>query len=646
MNYLSLFLFCTALWTAQPGDANIVTGTGEESVGFCLSSLDPLDCYLEQLIIEFPSTLCAPLNDDGSQYLCLNDLVCSDITLGAVPSSYKTHLTLAISAVSLGAHCTSNWNATFSERIEEEGKVEITVSDADIVVGLLFGKNATSLLPNSTSFSYCDLPNIEVSSDFTGLNRIFNAIAQRAINQIIPSALDELVCVKLASFLAVNVTQTIVDTVEPSLISVIESLPSVSPVFPGAISWVQSNFVNLFQMVVHVVNFKDDDSNDVPSIITAFITKLTNGTGTLEFNIEESIELPYMRIYLDSIVLSGLDSISSLAALVPNKESNISLDFGIIMDHLDLELSIRIQLENSTHTQNYRIFMTMLEVDLSVTLDLAISETAIGNLYVGQLGNSECILSTIDYVAFSSIDMATYRDNATTGTFIKSNIIFLMKFYLNEVTNPLVLLISDYFKLRSIGIEPVSVYEQHTLESDLVTIVNQTLFLFTEDFSEFLSDLVGGVLQGQFRSKVNEKLIALYENIHDCPEYEQKTEPNYLDWRTSAVVETIDNFINEKLGYNGINKAIYAATEGTSSVNIQADSGVNVTIGGLNSFYEFMFLVPKPLLYALGNQFSLGFCDHRSQFFLIFSIYYRVSQITLNSNSQVEASIAMQAFYN
>lgn len=203
-----------------------------------------------------------------------------------------------------------------------------------------------------------------------------------------------------------------------------------------------------------------------------------------------------------------------------------------------------------------------------------------------------------------------------------------MKFLPNEVTN---LLISDYFKLRSISIEPVSVNEQHTLESDLVTIVNQTLYLFTEDFSELLSDLVGGVLQGQFRSEINEKLTSLYEMTHDCPEYEQPTDPNYLDWRTSAVVEIIDSLINEKLGYNGINKAIYAVTEGTSSVNIQSESGVNVTIGGLNSFYEFMFLVPKPLLYALDNQFSLGFCDYRSVF--LFFLYHRFSQITLLSSN-------------
>lgn len=418
MNYLSLFLLCYALRTAKPRD-NKDTGKGEESAGICLSSLDPLACYLEQLTIEFPSALCAPLNDDGSQYLCLNDLICSDILLGAVPSSYQTHLTLDISAVGIGAHCTSKWNATFSDRIVEEGEVEITVSDANVVVGLLFGKNATTLLPNSTSFSNCELPSIEVSSDFTGLNRIFNAIAQRAINQIIPSALDEVICVKLASFFAVNVTQKFVDTVDPSLKSIIESLPSVPPLLPGAISWVQSKFIKLFQMLVEVVNFKVDDSDDVPSIITAVIAKLTNGTGTFEVDVESSIGLPYMSVYVDSIVLSGLDSISSIAAFVPNKDSNISLDFGIVLDHLDLELSIKTQLENSTHIQSYRIYVTMLDVDLSVTLDLAISETAIGNLYVGQLENSECILSTIDYMAFSDIDMTTYRDNATTGTFLK-----------------------------------------------------------------------------------------------------------------------------------------------------------------------------------------------------------------------------------
>ena len=124
-------------------------------------------------------------------------------------------------------------------------------------------------------------------------------------------------------------------------------------------------------------------------------------------------------------------------------------------------------------------------------------------------------------------------------------------------------------------------------------------------------------MQGPLRAKLNENLSVVYDTSHYCPAYTSPSDPDFLDWRSSDVVQTIDKLINEKLGYSGINKAVVLATEGTSAINIEADSGVNVTIGGLNSFYEFLFLVPKPVIYAIGNQFSLGYCDHRYVLFYI-----------------------------
>jgi len=404
----------------------VIMTTAKSASDNCFSSSDPISCYFEQLVLEFPSTLCAPLNEDGSQYLCLNDLVCSDIIIGSIPSAYQANLTLDVSLRELSTYCTSNWNATFSDRVTEEGTVGIAVSQTDISIDVLFGKDKNTLLPVSTNFSSCEISNIEVNSDFTGLNKIFNAVAQRAINEIIPNALNQVVCQKLANFVAVNITDILVETIDPALQNIIDSQGSIPPIFFGAISWMQSKLVAVFQLLLEVVNGKVqdtkrsltalvyDETDGLPAIVS-LIEYLTNGTGKIEVHVNESFQLPYMNVYVDSIIVRGLDTIESTTAFVPNMYSNVSLDFGVVMHRLGFEISLRTQLHNSSYIKSYRIFFEMSGVNLTMTLDFAIDKYAFEHLYVGQLGDSECILSTVDYIALSNVELVTFRDHLTTG---------------------------------------------------------------------------------------------------------------------------------------------------------------------------------------------------------------------------------------
>ena len=43
-------------------------------------------------------------------------------------------------------------------------------------------------------------------------------------------------------------------------------------------------------------------------------------------------------------------------------------------------------------------------------------------------------------------------------------------------------------------------FDDDTLEEDIVILANQTLWLLTDGFSEMISDLVGGFLQGNSSS--------------------------------------------------------------------------------------------------------------------------------------------------
>ena len=73
-----------------PPGFEVVGGAGlglmlkENATEICYNKLDPLNCFLKNLVISPPPSLCFPVQD--GIVMCLNDLVCNGVELEDIPS--------------------------------------------------------------------------------------------------------------------------------------------------------------------------------------------------------------------------------------------------------------------------------------------------------------------------------------------------------------------------------------------------------------------------------------------------------------------------------------------------------------------------------------------------------------------------------
>ena len=589
----------------------------------CYSQMDPLSCYLQNEIdIQVsPPAYCGDL---GTFHFCMIELDCFRISIEQIQAHYLASTSMMIGSYNMGAECFGRWNLSTPNFIHEKGTVDMNASNANIEITMEITKSQSTPyqdLPVAMQFSECVTKDIKVDAKFTGMSKIFDSVVQSGLEHFIPPAVDFFVCDELANFVHTNGSTYLMETFDPKMVSLINSPSNVPVVYDDVVNWSESNFVHFVDNLVNLLNeiLMSPSStmmepqtvllNSYPSI-TFDDVLVVDVDNVISLDTSDVTSVPLM-LRVEQIELKGLNTLSDLLFLSPNAISNSSLDFGCKFEFLDAQVFFSTWFENSIHRRNYTMVVSLSNFDFLSTIDFAISKSDLDILYIDQLMNKNCFLSTVDRLNVSSIDLVTHKDEATRG---------LKMEHLELLSD-----ISD---------------DVETLEYDLVALMNQTLLLATSGFQEFTSDIFGGVLQGPLRHSINEQIQTMMNNISDCADHVDTSDhEEYVVFCNSSVISKINQLIDDTLGAQGVNLFMFkAGNEATFNI-----FGSNVTIRGLDSFGTLDILYPycdvdpnafrsQEIFYLLGNKILMGKCDADMDGGMIPDIHCRPLEIQIDFN--------------
>ncbi len=125
--------------------------------------------------------------------------------------------------------------------------------------------------------------------------------------------------------------------------------------------------------------------------------------------------------------------------------------------------------------------------------------------------------------------------------------------------------------------------------------------------------------QGVVRDRVNANLAARLSayDLASCPSHDASLSGSvdYLDWADARLLGALDAVLNTALGASGLNALFACLTNGTGAATFTTPAGTQVTLGGLDSIYEFELLAPlsdEGLPQDLASRLAVGFCPNSS----------------------------------
>lgn len=604
---------------------------------------DPLSCYLQSIVIQIPD-ICQTVE---KKELCIKNFVCNGINLAAVPSDYEQPTTLQLGVEGLGTACQGDYS--YGRLVS--GSITASINQTNFDAGLLIGKSGE--LPVSTSFSSCDITSMKVHISFS--SDALDYLSPK-LEDLIKKAFNVLLCTKIPEFLENNVTSALVNKVDPMLEYLISSQPSPLPIYNSHYtSWGDSliskvkkiverlegvadlkDFLLCFlqqtdlkvlkqTMITEVQNlFFTPLSPDKPSATTptaAAAPLLKKGKEQKEQKAEPEAGSFHFAISPDTLIwhkanfpvgynssltltsfkLRGLDSLNEIELLEPVPGYNTTMRSAVGFGELTVTLGLQVDIvptESSVaknnnqedsltargaYTEKLQVTLAMENVSLLMDLVLAVNAFVLKSYYLDQLSTRSCWLSALDELSIANLQVHT------------------------EITT-----------LKAVQV----VGSAGALEADILALVNNALELVISPagFGQLTTDLIAGVLQGPVRAQFNTQVAAqLTKAKKDAPcltHYPYDDQNDFIVWAESSLIQTVDFIVNDLLGYEGVNKLMTCATNGTGQLALNT-SRLAVSLGGLNSFYALRVLAPvvssiqdAVTPYELENLLSLGYCPY------------------------------------
>lgn len=595
---------------------------------------DPLSCYLESLQINIPDSC---LVVEGSE-LCIQNFACYGINLSGLPSEYEQPTTLNVSVEGLGTYCEGEYS--YGRLIH--GAVTALVSNTDFSVGLYIGKEGE--MPVSADFSHCEITSMDVELTFS--SGMMDAIAP-ILEKMIKEGFLKLLCTNVPHFLEVNVTSALVNTVDPKLQTIIDSQPSPLPKYSGHYTaWgdsIISKIKTIMQKVEGVADLKDfllcmltPETAEIlqQSVISEFQALFLSGPSDSGDQSSDSdkpwsysnknrgsyrVGLPAdvvilskpnfppgynSTVTLTSVQLRGLDTVTALDILDPLESSNVTLRTVVGFQDLTVELGLQVDVVpngNDAHVgagqgqgkekgkvdirgrYTERLKATLELKDLSFLMDLVlvVNSFVLKSYYLDQLSTKACWLSAVQEISVANLQLHT-----------------------SVATLQAVQVVGDAGPLEA---QVLALFDNAAL-----------LLISPEGFGQLTTDLINGAMQGPLRAAFNERAAEYLQDAHKnlpclthVPYYDHA---DYVVWANSSLVQTVDFIVNDVLGYEGVNKLMNCATNGTGEVALNT-SRLGVSLAGLNSFYALKVLSPLPYVpndpvrpYELESTVAVGYC--------------------------------------
>eukprot|EP01038_Epipyxis_sp_PR26KG_P004475 gene4475-6326_t len=557
---------------------------------------DPLQCYLESLSFTIPIANCVTVNKKD---LCFSDITCHGIDISAITSSYVIPATVDMEFDGIGTTCVGTYK--YGKVGVISGDFSVKINETNVHVALYTEKYGQ--VPVLVTFSECEIPSllITITLNDADLNQLSNPLSIA-----IKEGLNVALCVVVPRYLEGNVTNTLNNVIDPTLIALANSPPSPIPDYgKDYVNWHESIISKVEGIIsstsIDVSNIKEFAACIQDGVLFPQVANLMKKEFQNMFDVNHALQMSSISlleinkllaslIYVNqlpaisvaNVNISGFNTISELLILSPTVGSNFTLSTAAAFDFINVDIKLLVSLpvtdtEFYTEELTFKIHLSDLSFDLELLV--AVDEHLLHNLYIDQLTDVSCWL-------YGLVDLSIPSLKTVLS--------------INQVS------------ITEIG------GDAGPLNSGITDIIDSFLQLLTSStgYGDLLVDVIGGILQGPVRSSLNDKIrssLAAAKDDHPClSHYPYPSDKHdYVAWTNSTLVTSISHLVNDKLGYEGVNKIVNCATDGTGEVTITANKQI-IEIKGLNSFYDLKIVKPfedntKP--YALQNAVGLGYCE-------------------------------------
>ena len=566
----------------------------------------PVQCGLNSIVIGPLSDMCFDLKDDTLQF-CIKALSCYDIDVVGIDSGNPTATSITVGAEKVAFTCSADWSIGGEggkDALQYDGSVSLSVANFSGSVDGVFGsttvKNQYPPIPESVKIQNCVTSGTQIKIRFDGgvIGSLLNRVVAPPLEDLLESAVYWALCDILDPFLARLVTRLLKKEIDPAIEQVIDMATPPPPVhMSGYLSWNQT-IVNTIHTIIDLMKVNEGEvlncmlgsrqtavvpGYDLPSLIDY----LTDNTGEFNIPIGKTISIGDATLEIERLVIAGLDTFHDVFLLEPSAQSAVTLQSSLGVESIDMQLFVLLTSQgDSSYKQEAVIDLLLTNVTLAFDLVAALKLSVLDGLFMDQVLNLACLESALDALYVSSLEVLMDVDHLT--------------------------------------IEQISGGDATSLEEDTAQLIDSLFTLLLSGYPDMTTDIIAGIAQGPIKAKINDKLLELVQSYEQkygesCPTHVNYTTVNWVEWESSDVIHTVDTFLNSMLGVEGINKAMNCLTEGTGKIAVTLPdtspilAGWTITLGGLNSFFDFALVYPlegEP--YDLGNLLGMGQCSASS----------------------------------
>lgn len=521
---------------------------------------------------------------------CITDFVCSGIALGNIDSLYTYPTALYMSFEDLGTSCSGNWKYGVLG-----GTLSAELSEIDVSTTADFPKE--DIYAAALTFPSCDIPSIKIDLSFSGglVGAVLDLISG-AVESGLEKAVYSIICEKAEGAIATKVTEALVTVINPAVAEIVATQPSL----PIPVEEIPTEtYLDYTSSLPGILGELEAHLGD--DYLNKLINQFTGGTGEVvldlhDLKVEKQVidptsgPLANLTLIFHELKLGGLNSFHDIYLFTSSPDTSpvyspYSVAASVSASSLTAALDMTVDIEldqmavgGSSLVERFTVELDLSDVTFGGELFMPLHLQRLGELYLDQAINANCLLGSLDYLSMSTLVVDT--------------------------------------KVDVVSITPIGEdVDPDSLESDIDKLINDIMMVGFSGFPELVTGVIQGLAQGPLREGINTQLgMALTQATSSCVAHEVLPDdsPSYLDWTQSPFLSVIDKLINEVIGFEGVNKFVDYLTDDTGKVSFDLENAM-LELFNLDSFYQMALITPSPTIpFALDSLLGTGYCKGHS----------------------------------